>query len=140
MSVLVSRFEFAPSRLAAGLVGCGAVIAVAAVLIIPAPLPLRVLAAAVVAAVFWRAGRRVARLRGEGAVGGVEFLDDGRVAVLDGRREHADIGEVVYHFASPLLITLIVRGGKRRHAAMVMRDSLPADEHRQLRVRLMASR
>lgn len=147
MSVLASRFQFAPSRWAAVLVAIGAGIAAGATLIIPLPLPLplRWAAAGGVVWLFIRAGRQVAPLgiRAERAIAilkstpcGLEFLDNGKVIVLGAQGAHLDLGEVVYRFVSPLLISVTIKGGNRRYHVLIMRDALPAHEHRQLRVQL----
>ena len=140
MSVLTSRFEFAPSPRLAGLIAAGGAVACAAVLIIPIPLPLRVPAAAVVAGLFARAARRQAFLRGKRAVGGLEFNARGMVMVLDRTGNNVDMGRVVYAFVSPALCTAVVEGGYRRYAVAVMGDSLPEGEMwRHLRVRLRSA-
>lgn len=136
MSVISGRFEFAPSRRAAVLIGAGGAVAIAALWIIPIPAPLRLLASVLVGLLFFAALRRQALLRGARAVGGLEFGKEGRVTVLDRSGNHLDIGKVVYAYVSVQLCTVVIQGGNHRYEAIVMPDSLPAEEFRHLRIQL----
>ena len=140
MSALPCRFEFAPSRQAAALIAAGGALAVTATLIIPMPLLLRLPATAVLVWLFYAAARRLALLAGGAAICGLEFHRRDEVIVLNKNGDHLDGGKISDCFVSPLLSTVVIRGNRRRYQALLMPDSLPPEDYRQLRVRLNTSR
>ena len=140
MSALPCRFEFAPSRQAAVLIAAGGGITAIATLIIPAPLPLRLLAATALIWLFYTAVRHLALLAGDKAVCGLEFSRHGEVIVLDKNGNHTDLGKISDCFVSPLLSTVVIVGKDRRYQVLMMPDSLPANDYRQLRVQLNINR
>lgn len=124
-----------PSRQVAALIAAGGLLATAALLIIPIPLLLRLPAAALTAAVFFHRMRRTAELTGKNIAGGLIIRDNiGTVIVLNKDGHHAAIGKITNSFVSAWLSTAVINCGDRRYVALLMPDSLAADDYRQLRV------
>lgn len=138
MSGLAADFVFAPSRWAAVLMGAGAAVALASVFIIPIPPGARGVGAVLLGVAFFWEYRRVAALKGRGAVGGVTFVADRMVAVSDRRGERMDSGRAVYCYVSAWMAVAVIRGSRRRYTVWVLPDSLPAREFRHFRIRLKA--
>lgn len=133
--MLSDKFIFRPSLLVGLFLAVGGGLSVAGALIIPIYAAARVLAVAVLVALFAFSVRRHALLRGGGAVRGVLFRR-GEVSVLDGDGTTIDAGAVLSVFVSPLLSVAVIAGRRRRYALLLFPDSLPAEEYRRLRVRL----
>lgn len=120
------------------------------VFIIPLPLPVQIFLASAIAIAFYRADARLGRLARADSICGLRWQTDTRIAVIGASGQTIATGEVAQCFISPALTTLRIRNDfahppttvwqrltqAQHYTALVASDSLPADDYRQLRLRL----
>lgn len=133
------KFQLSASPLIAVMLALvGTTAATSVMFIIAVPVPVRIVAALGVVALFLAAIYRHALLRGPRAVRTVAFLDDDSLAITANNGVWR--GTLIHLRAAPLLTVFIVGDGRRFFNVLVAADSMSHDRHRQLRVRLLGAK
>jgi hypothetical protein len=78
--------------------------------------------------------RRHALLEGKNVVRSFHFLPNGNIELFI--NNSTQCGQLTSRFVSPILTIFVVRSGQQRFSILAATDSMDADSHRQLRIRL----